>query len=166
MNQCGLKEQERAEILLAAGAGLDHLGETAAAHLRQCESCSETFAQQSALWNHLDSWTVPEVSSSFNRQLYAKIDASMAEPWLDRVARQIAWFFAQPSLAIGVAALVIVAGFTLDHSRSNLQPRNNSASHRVSTSEAEQVEKTLDDLEMLRQFDLNAEEKQATSKSM
>ena len=120
---------------------------------------------KAALWTRLDAWTVPEVSSSFNRELYAKIDAALAEPWYDRWARQIKSSFAQPSLALGLAALVVVAGFTLDHS-TLVRQRQPNISRQVSNAEAEQVEKTLDDLEMLRQFDLASEEKESTSKSM
>ena len=173
MKKCGLKEQARAEILLSAGSGVDGLSEFAASHLLECESCAEAFAGQSALWNRLDVWTVPEVSSGFNRELYARIDAAAAEPWYDRVASQIKSLFTQPVLALATAALVIVGGFTIDHAGVNLH-RSGSAemstihapSVQVSTSEADQVEKTLDDIEMLRQFDLTVEEKETTSKSM
>ena len=173
MNQCGLKEQERAEILLAAGAGSASLNASAASHLLVCVSCSEAFVEQAALWTRLDSWVVPEVSTSFNRELYAKIDAAISEPWYDRWAAQLKSMFTQPALAIGTAALVVVAGFMLDHSAVKPELKNSprissvyAPSVAVSASEAEQVEKTLDDLEMLRQFDLNLEEKDTTSKSM
>lgn len=173
MKKCELKEQERADILLAAGLGADSLTDFAASHLLECGSCAEAFAGQSALWNRLDAWTVPEVSSSFNRELYAKIDAAATEPWYDRVAAQMKAWFAQPALALAAAALVLVGGFTIDHSgirsrfvSSAQMSTVHAPSVQVSTSEADQVEKTLDDIEMLRQFDLAVEEKESASKSM
>lgn len=172
MTECGWTELERTELLLGASSG--SVAEHAAAHLKECEGCSSAFAEQVALWGKMDAWTLPEVSSDFNRGLYAKVDASQQERWYDRWARDLKAFFAQPSLALASAALVVVAGFMLDHAAVDgtrvSRPSEVGAIHapavQLSPSDAEQMEKTLDDMEMLRQFDLTSEEKETTSKSM
>ncbi len=167
--KCNLKQEERAELLLK------HTGDAAASHFELCPACREDSLSQSALWKALDSWNMPDVSSGFNRGLYAKIDASLAQPWYERLAASIRPMFAQPSLALGLAGIVVAAGFVFDHSAgpgaSAVSARPSYASAGavalpVSNREAEQVERTLDDLEMLRQFDLAAEEKENASKSM
>ena len=155
MTACKLNERDRAEILLGQHTS----------HLADCPSCAEAFARQSELWKILDAWDMPPVSSGSNRSLYAKIDAAAAAPWYERWASAIKPVFAQPSFAIGMAAVVIVGGFFFDHSAPSVKPVANPAVQ-VSTTEAEQVEKTLEDLEMLHQFDPGSEEKDASSKAM
>ncbi len=153
---CGLKENERADLLLR------NTSEAAANHFERCVSCRQASLQQAAVWQALDSWNVPPVSSGFNRHLYAKIDAVANESWYERLAASVRPLFAQPAWALGVAGALFVAGFVFDH-RTTRTPQ---VPVQVSTTEAEQVERTLDDLEMLRQFDLASDEKETASKSM
>lgn len=164
MKQCQLNEDDRAEILLS-GSGKEEF--RVAAHLLTCEPCRQALAHHSSVWMMLDSWTVPNVSLGFNRELFAKIDAVEAEPWYARFTSQVKAMFSQPLLALAVAAVVIFGGFILDHPAGTTSGGSaRSAAIQVSNTEAEQVEKTLDDLEMLRQFDLGSEEKETTSKPM
>ena len=167
--KCGLKEAEKAELLL------QHTSVAAVSHFELCQSCRDASLSQVALWKSLDAWSVPEVSSGFNRTLYAKIDAASAEPWYERLAAVIRPAFAQPSIALGLAGIVLAIGFVLDHQSTAVFTAASTRSHAslqvapavpVSGVEAEQVEKTLDDLEMLRQFDPASEEKENASKSM
>ena len=157
MTQCLLNEAERAEILLAAGCGVGELSGVQAAHVRLCGSCSEACARQAALWKTLGDWTLPEISSNFNRDLYAKIDLLSQQSWVDRIASRMRTWLAQPALAVATVALVLTAGFVFDHSAG----KAHLPAVVVSTTEAEQVEKTLEDMEMLRLFDVNADDKEA-----
>lgn len=157
--KCGLKESERAELLLR------NTSEAATNHFGQCSSCRRASLQQAALWQALDSWNVPPVSSGFTRNLYARIDAAAAETWYERLAAAVRPLFAQPAWALGMAGALFVAGFVLDH-KSATTGAVHAPTVQVSSIEADQVEKTLEDLEMLRQFDLASEEKEAASKSM
>ena len=161
MTQCLLNEAERTELLLAAGCGVGELSNVQAAHMAQCVSCSEACARQAALWKALGDWTLPQVSSNFNRDLYAKIDLLSQQSWVDRIASQMRTWLAQPALAVATVAVVLTAGFVFDHSAG----RVGTPAGAVSSTEAEQVEKTLEDMEMLRQFDLNVDDKEA-SKSL
>ncbi len=167
--KCNLKQEERAELLLK------HTSGAATSHFELCPACHEASLSQASLWKALDAWNMPDVSSGFNRGLYAKIDAALAQPWYERLAASIRPLFARPSLALGLAGIVVAAGFVFDHlsgpvaTAFSAHPNYASAGAvalPVSSREAEQVEKTLDDLEMLRQFDLAAEEKENASKSM
>ena len=42
-------------------------------HLAGCQTCSEVYFEQQALWRHMDAWEVPEVSAGFDRRLFARI---------------------------------------------------------------------------------------------
>jgi hypothetical protein len=179
MTKCRLKESERADLLLGPKQA------AALSHFESCAACAQASAQQSVLFSALDAWTVPEVSAGFNRNLYAKIDAAMASPWYERWATAIRQTFAQPAFAVAAVALVTVGGFFLDHPAGLVAGRvtlsrtmqaspqhwtqygtQHQATVQVSSTEAEQVERTLEDLEMLHQFDTSSEEKQNTQKSM
>ena len=72
-----------------------------------------------------------------------------ADPWYTRFAESLrrgAWKRAFP---VAAAVVVIDAGFVLDHK--SVTPRSTA---RVSIHEADQVEKTLDDIQLLRQLDV------------
>jgi len=154
--KCALKESERAELLLR------NTSQAATNHFEQCSSCRRVSLEQAALWQAMDSWNVRPVSSGFNRSLYAKIEAVAHETWYERLAASVRPLFAQPAWALGMAGALFAAGFVFDHQAT----REHQTTIQVSTTEAEQVEKTLDDLEMLRQFDLVSEEKGTASKTM
>jgi len=167
MTKCLLKESERADVLLDPTTAAAHL------HFASCPSCAQSSAQQSGLWLALDAWKVPEVSASFNRTLYEKIEAAIASPWYERWAVAIRQTFAQPSFAVAAVALFVVGGFVLDHPGGVVTPLWSAqvrslhpGAVQVSSTEAEQVERTLEDLEMLHQFDAGSDEKENTQKSM
>ncbi|MCU1260138.1 MAG: putative transrane anti-sigma factor [Bryobacterales bacterium] len=175
MTDCPMKSEEQMDRLLAYCAGrLDaDTARTLERHMDACSACAAFRNSQSAVWNALDAWETPSVSADFNRKLYARIDAEDAIPWYRRWLHGVRPVFAQPALPLAVAALVVVAGFQLDHpARVTQAPRDPvaTATTRVSVTEAEQVEKTLEDLEMLRQFDVSSEQpsekKEKPSKSM
>ena len=176
---CQIRSEEHTDHLLAYVAG-QLRGEAAAKlelHMLSCEDCAAFGKQQASVWNLLDTWETGPVSADFDRRLYARIDAVESASWLDRAVASINEFlrpvFARPALPLAAASFVIVAGFVLDHPGKLLNSPSNQASVRVSSVEinkvvVDQVEATLDDMEMLRQFDPKTDEsgKESHSKSM
>ena len=59
-------------------------------------------------------------------------------------------------MPLAAAALMIVAGFMLDHPGSRPVTKGVPAAGTVSITDAMQVEQTLDDIQLLRQFDPSA----------
>jgi anti-sigma factor RsiW len=178
MTNCLMKSEEHADRLLAYCAGrLDvEAVNQMQRHMETCPACAALRNSQS-VWSALDSWHAPAVSADFNRRLYARIEAADAMPWyrrwLDTIrVDAIRPLFAQPALPLAAAAVVVVTGFLLDHPAKVVPASAGQAAieRTVSATDAEQVEKTLDDLEMLRQFDVSSdqtsEDKEKTSKSM
>jgi anti-sigma factor RsiW len=184
---CQIRSEEHTDLLLAYAAGKLR-GDAAAMlelHMKTCEDCAAFGRAQANVWNMLDNWEVRPVSADFNRQLYARLEAASSASWWERLGSAVNDFvhplFARPAFPLAAASLVIVAGFVLDHpgrsvvslSESALsKPADLRASsveiNKVDKLEVDQVEATLDDIEMLRQFDAKQDDsgKETSSKSM
>jgi hypothetical protein len=154
---CQLKTDEHRDRLLAYSAGRLRGEELAKfeQHMRACPDCAAMGKAQSGVWNLLDVWEPRPVSQDFNRRL-----------WFDRLYLAVNDFlrpvFARPAFPLAAATLVIAAGFVLDHPGKSLRGNTTQASAHVSSGEAnklefDQVETTLDDIEMLRQFDAKSD---------
>ena len=117
-------------------------------HMESCVQCATFRVEQAALWAALDEWEPPPVSMSFNRRLWQKIDDAASAPWHRKVADALRFGAWKPAFPLAAALVVVAVGFVLDH-------RNTSGASGsgVSLSEADQVENTLDDIQLLKQFD-------------
>jgi anti-sigma factor RsiW len=165
---CPLLSDQTADILLDYSAG--RLNPARAIllekHMDNCDRCTAFRLAQTEVWATLDAWEPEPVSVEFNRALWQKIDREVHAPWYRKLADQLRFGAWKPAFPLAAAALVIAAGFAFDHhgggaskltssSPSNF-PSNQSVNPGVtsaSLSEADQVEKTLDDLQLLRQLD-------------
>ncbi len=153
--RCPIETQENAELLLSYSARrLDAERKVALeAHMASCESCREFRDSQSALWETLDRWEVRPVSLDFDRRLYRKIEEQQQLGWWARIFGSGRPMFLRPALPLAATAcLLLVAGFIIDTPGRAPAPVADTPQVR----EVEQMERTLDDLEMLRQFNLAA----------
>jgi hypothetical protein len=178
---CSIRSEEHTDQLLAYSAGKLR-GDAAAKlelHMRTCADCAAIGESQSAVWNLLDTWEARPVSADFNRRLYERIDAAASASWWDKMVSSLDEFlrpvFARPAFPLAAASLIIVAGFVLDHpGRMGYSHKDQGALEATASGpeinklEVDQVEATLDDMEMLRQFDAKAVDtgKEKHSKSM
>lgn len=161
---CYMKEDQRRDLLLAHASG--RLDPSAAAelnhHAQSCSDCAAILRTQSAISSALNLWQPADVSSDFDKRLFARLEAAETAPWTERLASSLAdWFrpiLARPAIPLAAAALLLAGGFALDHPTKPLV--------HVSSTEVEQVETTLDDLEMLHQFDASPTEQPKTNNSM
>ena len=153
--RCPIETQENAELLLSYSARRLNPEATAIleAHMELCPSCREFRDSQRVLWEALDQWDARPVSPDFDRRLYRKIEEQEQMGWLSRVfgsVRPVLWRPALPMAA--TACLVLVAAFLSVNPGTVPAP----VADNPPAAEVEQVERALDDLEMLRQFDLAA----------
>ena len=119
-----------------------------------CPACAAFRTEQTALWEALDVWQPEPVSAGFNRRLWRKIEAAAAAPWYRRFADAVRFGAWKPAFPLAAAALLIATGFMFDHHAERITaPASTAVSSGVSVTDAEQVEKTLDDIQLLRQFD-------------
>jgi len=152
INNCPLKT-EQTDLLLDDAAGtLARRGLDAATmaalrdHMETCPDCLAFRAGQKMVWAALDLWEPGPVSQDFNRRLWQRIEAAAAEPWYARLADSLRMTSWKPLIPLAAAIMVIAGGFLLDHPAANKTPD-------VTIIEADQVEQTLDDIQLLRQLD-------------
>lgn len=169
---CPMKSDENAEMLLAYCARKLDLEAVAILerHMAICPECARLRDGQQAVWTALDAWQAQPVSADFDRRLQARIDAAEAAPWYrrawDRAGDALLPMIWRPAYPIAALCTLVVAGFVLDR-RPAAEPQPAQPSEiRVSATEAEQVERTLEDMEMLRQFDFVPAQNGKASKSM
>ena len=154
--KCPIETQENAELLLSYSARRLNPESTAIleAHMELCPACQEFRDGQRALWDALDQWEARPVSLDFDRRLYRRIEEQDRMGWWSRVFGPMRHVLLRPALPLAaMACLVLVAGFILDEPRKTFAP---DAEVPQVVREVEQVERTLEDLEMLRQFNLVA----------
>jgi anti-sigma factor RsiW len=148
---CPIKTQENREWLLDYSAGRLNRQHAVMVerHMEACPDCAEFVAEQRVVWEALGRWEPQEISPDFNRRLYQRIDQAKPASWL-----QLLW---RPLVPVAAACLLLVAGVAL---------HTPAAPPRVETVEPEQVERTLDDLQMLRELALTPPEEARTSQPM
>ncbi len=134
------------DLLLDYSAGRLDAARTAAIaqHVEGCPGCARFATAQTAVWKALDEWEPAPVSMDFNRRLWQRIEAAATVPWYKNFGE--IW---KPAIPLTAAILVIAVGFLLDHpgARQTRVPG-------VTVQEANQVEHTLDDIQLLDQLDV------------
>jgi hypothetical protein len=106
------------------------------------------------------------VSVDFNRRMWRKIDAADAAPWYRKLADSLRLGAWKPAVPLAAAVVLVAAGFVMDHQRPVPVTPSVANAAGVSVTEAEQVEKTLDDIQLLRQLDAAAGADSNSSKTM
>lgn len=132
-------------------------------HMAGCDACSSFLDQQAEVWDALDVWKPGAVSADFNRRLWQRIDAERGAPWYTGAGFRIAVaearreFSLAPALSVAFALLFAAGGFVLDHPAmkqvGEVSARAGSPPIHVSALEAEQVARTLDDIQLLGLLD-------------
>jgi anti-sigma factor RsiW len=119
-------------------------------HLAGCAGCAPVAADQAAVWKALDAWEAPAVTPDFDRRLYTSIDAGVRLSWWDRLMHSFRAMPLRQALPLTASAgLLLMAGLLLQHP-SGFAP----VAPRGEIVRANQVESTLDDLDLLRQFSM------------
>jgi len=166
---CPIKTQGNTDWLLdyAAGRLRDERNGLLARHMETCGDCAGFVRAQQAVWNALDQWDPEAVSMDFDRRLYRSIEEARPSSGLPRMFRRLfrplqpLW---RPVVPLAAACLLIVAGVMLHRPQTVIAPADGTA--RVEKIEPEQVERTLDDMQMLRELAGTPEQGGNPSKSM
>ena len=151
--RCPIETEENAEILLAYCARrLDP--ETNAAlerHMAVCPSCRSFRDGQRSVWAALDSWEAEPISPDFDRKLYQRIEREGGASWWQRLASPFQPMLIRQGLPLAAAAcLLVMAGMIVQRPQEPVAAMHTVV--RAETVPAEQVERTLDDIELLRDF--------------
>jgi len=167
MMTCPLKSESTVDVLLDYAAGkLDGVRlARLEQHLPSCAECSAFLVDQTELWQTLDVWEPEPVSMDFNRRLWQRIDAEAALPWYEKLADSLRTGAWKPALPLAAAVLLVTTAFMMDHQRSLPATQSvetasgmSSGSAILTPVDADQVEKTLNDIQLLGQLDASAAE--------
>ncbi len=125
-------------------------------HLEACAECREFVAGQKAVWNALDVFEAAPVSADFDRRLYV---AMAQTSWWDRIVASVTTPFRMPwwvrhGLPIAAAAAALTAGFFVWErpDAKPAPPQRSQLTAEADSLQPDQVQRALDDMEMLRQF--------------
>lgn len=108
------------------------------------------FEQQLALFETMDQWETPEPSADFDEAVYARIrrDAEHQPFW-----RRFLFGSWKPALAAGLtAAAVLIGVYTFDQNPVD-EPAQVAVKSAAEAEYYQQIERALDDVEMLIDFD-------------
>jgi hypothetical protein len=149
-------------VALAAGTLTPAEQETLERHIDECAGCRRLADEQKAVWSALDVWTVPMVSEDFDQRLHARIAVAELRPWWKRQWDSLshARFSWKPVLPVA-AACVALFGVFLVHNPVSLGTSRTAPTTVIQTQDAQkvdvdQVERALDDIDMLNQLDAPA----------
>ena len=117
-------------------------------HLVECSECRELVKAQQAVWDALGEWEPVEVSPEFDRKLFARIAEEERTPWWSYLLRPVRSFALKPALPLAAACLTLAAALVM-RTPGVIESPVQSKMEKV---DIEQVERTLDDLDMLTQF--------------
>jgi hypothetical protein len=153
---CPLQVPEDVQVLLDYGARKLDAARTATLehHLEICPSCREFVAGQRALWEALDTWEAAPVSRDFDSRLYRRIEQEVS--WWETLLRPFRPRPFRPSMlrrglpVAAAACLLVVASVLIEQPAGSPPPAKDMA--QVESVQPEQVEQTLDAIEMLHEF--------------
>lgn len=141
-------QNNNSEILLDyCSRGLSHESTLLVeAHIETCVECKSVTASQAAVWDALDLWEAEPVSADFDRRLYERIERRNAGLWA-RLSGFASGIHLRPVFTLGAACATIILAMVLSVPSMNFF--NQSDAIRIETSEIEQAERVLDDIDML-----------------
>ncbi len=151
--RCPIETPDHVERLVAYSAGrLDPVGaRRVEAHLRECAACREFVAEQQAVWNDLDGWEAPPVSADFDARLHRRIRERVG--WWDYLVRPLRPLLVRQGVPIAAGAtLLVVAGLLSHQPPDSPHPPLPQVSQVDIGSSPDQVDRALDDMEMLREL--------------
>ena len=163
--QCPIQNRDNADVLLKyCSRQLDP--ETAVIlerHIAICPQCHQFADQQQLLWNTLDSWEAEPVSLDFDRRLYARIESEDNVSWWRRAFRPLDGLSFKPAFSLAAACVTVIAVILVQEPSAIDTPPQ----ARADTAEIEQVERTLEDIDMIQQLDsLGVTVKEAAPRSL
>jgi len=168
--RCPIEVGNEAETMVAFATGRLNPAEREAfeLHMAGCAECRRLAEAQKSVWSTLDLWKVPAVAEDFDSRLRARIVAEERRPWWQRqwdsVTHPGAWFSWKPALPVAAACAALFVVFLLHAPVHNAAQRNNAGAapaavvriEDAQNVDVDQVERALDDMDMLNQLDTPA----------
>ncbi len=148
MRDCPIGNGDGAGLIVSYGAR--ELSPEAEAgfeqHMLVCPTCRQLAVAQREVWSALDVWTPVPVSSNFDEKLYRRIASEEQSTWWRRLS-WASWSW-RPAMPVATACAVLFAAFLL-RTPAPLPSQHAQAQPNL---QIEQVERALDDIEMLKKL--------------
>ena len=149
-----MTREEAVDLILKTGSGPPQGSPQHRELMQFLETCPETralYQQQRAVWGELELWEPVEPSAQFDRRLREKVDElANREPWYLRTFAT--W---RPTFAAGLAALLIAAvGVVQQRPDATVGTELAVVESAEDEMYLEQLNRALDDIEMLADFDV------------
>ena len=123
-------------------------------HLEGCAECRRIAAAQREVWSALDAWMPPPVSENFDARLFARIAGQERWHWHSRLVASLRGIGFRPMVPVAAACAAVMGVFLLRTPQipsHPAQPQTQTIDARQQM-DVNQVERGLDDMEMLRQL--------------
>jgi anti-sigma factor RsiW len=114
-------------------------------HLEACAACREMVVAQQAVWTALDEWAPAPVSPDFDETLHQRIASARKPAWWERLLP--ANWPGRVTVPAALACATLVAAFLFK----NPGPAVRTQQSEEPRFQIEQVERALDDMDMLKQ---------------
>jgi hypothetical protein len=154
---CSIENREEALLGYISGSLEARKAALFEKHVEICAECREFVAAQKSVWESLDLFEPVPVSDDFNRRLYARIAQTS---WWDRLVASVSSPFRLPGivrqgLPLAAAAALIAAAVVVWQRPAPAPasaPRKAALSAEADPLQPDKVQRALDDMEMLREF--------------
>ncbi len=161
---CPLKSGDSRELFVGRSArALSPEVESALEHhLASCQECRRVAEAQDRVWSALDAWEAVSVSTGFDQRLYSQIAAEAQRPWWRRAlpaSFPAAWSW-KPTMPVAAACAVLLAAFLFNSPSTEQQTQLIGQPGVQPRVDIEQVERALDDIDMLSKLGLAAQPSQ------
>lgn len=123
-------------------------------HIASCPACAETYRAQAAVWQALDEWEGARISPDFDRRLYRAIDERFHASWWARFSRGMQPLSIYRGLPLAAAACLLVMAGLIVNQRGDLELPEAHETVQIETVAVDQVERTLEDMELLHNFSM------------
>jgi hypothetical protein len=123
-------------------------------HMESCADCRAFSDAQKAVWEGLDDWQPMSISQDFDKKLYARIEQHENSGWWNRLWHRSMWQPGSfgPALPVATACVTLALGVLL-YLPWNKPPADPQAPQsKMESSDLDQLETTLEDIEMFRQL--------------
>jgi hypothetical protein len=145
--ECPAKARQGPQVLIdyCAGTLATDVAASVGRHVEQCEACREFCREQDEVWSALDAWEPEPVSAGFDARLGERLSEADRREWWTWIWR--------PAIPVAAVAILVVAALLL---RSPTGTNTPAGTKNADAIDVDQVEKTLDDIDMLKQLYLTS----------
>ena len=168
---CPVQTNQSTDLLIDYCAGTLPLGVATEVerHIAICTECGEFIRAQQQVWSALDTLETEPISADFDRRLYT---ASVKQSGRPGGIGSPATYRLEPALSLGPACVAVVVALVVNGAANKPVPQQTSpptvhqasaqpasAPHeevRADSVEPEQLERALEDMEMLKQLSTSA----------